>query len=55
MFERMMMTDVGLDLRAFDVFGRKRGRLVGAVRALLSKRQRQPHAAQCVCAPCQAR
>ncbi len=55
MFQRMMMTDVGLDLRAFDVFGRRKGRLAGAVRALLSRRQHRPHAAQCVCAPCQAR
>ncbi len=48
------MMDSGLVLRDFDVFAPRKGRLVKAVRALMSKRRSHPaYTGECVCAPCQ--
>jgi len=55
MFLKMMMTDVDLNVQAFDVLAPRKGRLVRAVRALMSKRRSRPaYTGECVCAACQA-
>lgn len=49
------MTDVGLNVKTFDVFAPRKGRLVKAVRALMSKRRsHRPCTGECLCAACQA-
>jgi hypothetical protein len=56
MIRKMMMADVGLNLAAFDVFAPRRGRLVKAVRALMSKRRSHPaYTGERACAACQVR
>lgn len=48
------MADIGLNLQTFDVFPPRRGKLVKAVRALMSKRRSHPaYTGECVCARCQ--
>ncbi len=42
MFRNMMMVDVGQNLRPFDVFSPRKGRLVMAVRASMSKWRSHP-------------
>lgn len=54
MFQSMMMTDVGHILRSFDVFAPRKGRLVKAVRASMSKWRSNPaYTDKCACAPSQ--
>ena len=42
MFRNMMMVDVGQSLRPFDVFSARKGRLVKAVWASMSKWRSHP-------------
>ena len=49
------MADVGLNVQTFDVFAPRKGRLVKAVRALMSKRRSHRQlTGECLCAACQA-
>ena len=54
MLRDIMMADVNLNLKSYNVIEPMKGRLVKAVLALMSMRRSHPaYTGECACAPCQ--